>query len=87
MCTTRHPFHGKMCSRTPSKPCLIAPFLLRFRPQMAGGEHGATARQADCAVPDRHVGCRVFDPLQGIRGGSDPSYQHHRGDAIDNRWC
>ena len=27
---TRHPCHAKMSSRAPSKPCLIATFLLRF---------------------------------------------------------
>jgi hypothetical protein len=27
---TRHPFHAKMSSRAPSKPCLRATFLLRF---------------------------------------------------------
>src|SRR4030095_985554 len=30
---TRHPFHAKMSSRAPSKPCLIATFLLRFQLQ------------------------------------------------------
>jgi hypothetical protein len=30
MRTTRNQFHGKMRSRAPSKPCLIATFLLRF---------------------------------------------------------
>ena len=29
---TRHPFHAEMSSRAPSKPCLIATFLLRFLP-------------------------------------------------------
>jgi hypothetical protein len=32
MRTTRHPFYGKLCSRTPSKPCVKATFLLRFLP-------------------------------------------------------
>src|SRR5215831_14838321 len=31
MHTTRHQCHNKMRSHAPSKPCLIAPFLLRFR--------------------------------------------------------
>jgi hypothetical protein len=28
---TRHPFYAQMSSRAPSKPCLIATFLLRFQ--------------------------------------------------------
>src|SRR5215471_8366730 len=31
MHTTRHQCHSKMRSHAPSKPCLIATFLLRFR--------------------------------------------------------
>jgi tetratricopeptide (TPR) repeat protein len=41
MRTTRHQFHSKMRSRAPSKPCLIATFLLRSPIQMAekNGHH------------------------------------------------
>src|SRR5215471_19219134 len=34
MRTTRHPCHSKMRSHAPSKPCLIATFLLRFLDQL-----------------------------------------------------
>ena len=35
MRTTRHQFHGKIRSRAPSKPCLIATFLFRFHAREA----------------------------------------------------
>src|SRR5256885_2275498 len=79
MHTTRHQCHSKMRSHAPSKPCLIATFLLRFplapfRPAFRKGQ-GAGAKGTTLALTRPRLATR----LSAVDRQPRPKGWHEKG--------
>jgi len=57
MRTPRHACHSTRRSRAPAKPCLSAPFLLRFRPCIRAHPYGARSRGEGAPTDSPHTVC------------------------------